>query len=84
MRDFRIRYRKRGRHYHLRVFSAPQPGATYAKLGDLTLDEDDWLHVRELFTGRVALRSDDLPFSEEEMEEADWRRDQLRDEGGEP
>lgn len=40
---FRIRYEKRGGHYHLRVFSATTRNTTYAKLGDLCLAEKEWL-----------------------------------------
>lgn len=42
MRVFRVRYRKLGGHYHLRIFSARTRESTFAKLGDLVMDEDDW------------------------------------------
>lgn len=42
MRTFRIRWQRRGGHIHCRVFSAENPSGTFAKLGDLTMDERDW------------------------------------------
>jgi hypothetical protein len=42
MAVFRIRYEKRGSHYHCRVFSARNPNYTYAKNGDLCFSEDEW------------------------------------------
>lgn len=35
MSVFRIRWKQLGGHIHMRVFSAPQPNYTFAKLGDL-------------------------------------------------
>ena len=42
MRTFRIWYRQLGGHIHCRIFSAENPSGTFAKLGDLTMDEKDW------------------------------------------
>ena len=42
MRTFRVRYKQLGGHIHCRVFSAENPFGTFAKLGDLTMDERDW------------------------------------------
>lgn len=42
MRTFRVRYEKRGGHIHCRVFSAENPSGTFAKLGELVMDERDW------------------------------------------
>lgn len=39
---FRTRYQKLGGHYHVRVFSSKTANGTFAKLGDLTMDEKDW------------------------------------------
>jgi len=39
---FRYRYTKRGGHYHIRMFSAMSPEHTFAKLGELVLDEKDF------------------------------------------
>lgn len=39
---FRTRARKMGGHWHVRVFSADRPDHTFAKLGDLTMDDDDY------------------------------------------
>ena len=47
MKTFRIRYQKRGGHIHCRVFSASNPSGTFAKLGDLTMDEQDWDSFRD-------------------------------------
>jgi len=45
----RVRYRKEGGHYHCRVFTAKEPGQTFAKCGDLVFDEQEWQQVGSLF-----------------------------------
>lgn len=47
----RIRYQKRGGHYHCRVFTAPGPGLTFANCGDLVFDEREWPDVYGQLTG---------------------------------
>ena len=42
MNVFRTRARKMGGHYHVAVFSAPSSLRTFAKLGDLVMDEEDY------------------------------------------
>jgi hypothetical protein len=42
--EFRVRWQRLGRHYHLRVFSRA-PDRTWALLGSLILDEGDWHRV---------------------------------------
>jgi hypothetical protein len=39
---FRVRWRKVGGHYHCRVFSRPASSFTWALLGVLVMDEQDW------------------------------------------
>lgn len=51
MRTFRVRYEKLGAHIHCRVFSASNPSGTFAKLGDLTMDEKDWDSFRDQVGG---------------------------------
>lgn len=48
MKKLRIRWRKLGGHYHCRIFSGIE-GQTFAKLGEIVLDEDDWKHVGSFF-----------------------------------
>lgn len=50
---FRVRWKKLGGHYHLRVFSGTTPEGTFAKLGELALDERDW----QAFMDSVAWQS---------------------------
>ena len=47
-RLLRIRYKKLGGHYHCRVFIGV-PGNTFAKVGDLILDEVDWDQIEHMF-----------------------------------
>ena len=47
----RVRFEKRGGHYHCRVFTAPRPGVTFAKNGDLVFDEAEWPDVPLLMRG---------------------------------
>jgi hypothetical protein len=42
VKTFRMCYSYVGRHYRCRVFSASNPSGTFAKLGDLVMDEKDW------------------------------------------
>lgn len=39
---FKAVYRKAGGHYDVAVFVAPAMDRTFAKLGDLTMDDRDW------------------------------------------
>lgn len=39
---FKFRSKKLGGHYHTAVYSAPGPNYTFAKLGDIVLDERDF------------------------------------------
>ena len=41
-RVFKLKGKRWGGHYHVSVFSARSPLQTFAKLGDLVLDEADW------------------------------------------
>lgn len=54
----RIRWRKLGKHYHCRVFSGIE-GQTFAKLGELVLDEDDWKDAGSFFGYAVEFIEDD-------------------------
>lgn len=38
----RIRYAKRGGHYHCRVFTAPAVDQTFAKCGEVVFDDREW------------------------------------------
>ena len=44
----RIRYLKRGGHWHCRVFTARAKNMTFAKCGDLVFDEHEWNDVRDI------------------------------------
>lgn len=48
-RVFRTRAEKRGGHWHVRVFSAKRADLTFAKLGDLVMDEADYARFTQLF-----------------------------------
>lgn len=47
----RVRFEKGGGHYHCRVFTAPRPGVTFAKNGDLVFDEAEWPDIPLLMRG---------------------------------
>ena len=47
----RVRFEKGGGHYHCRVFTAPRPGVTFAKNGDLVFDEREWPDIPLLLRG---------------------------------
>jgi colicin import membrane protein len=49
--QMRVRFEKRGGHYHCRVFTAPRPGVAFAKNGDLVFDEAEWPDIRLLMRG---------------------------------
>jgi hypothetical protein len=51
-RVFKVKYQRLGGHVHTSWFSARAPDATYAKLGDLTFDLEDWEVLRQWFPGR--------------------------------
>ena len=44
----RIRAKKHGGHYHCRVFTSPAKDETFAKVGDLILDERDWKELERM------------------------------------
>lgn len=46
MTHIRIYYRKRGGHYHCRVFTSQIKNGTYAKNGDLCFDEREFPDVK--------------------------------------
>jgi hypothetical protein len=45
----RIRWGKRGGHFHCRVFTAPGPDRTFANCGTIVFDEREWPEVKEKF-----------------------------------
>ena len=45
----RLRYEKRGGHYHVRLFTARGPGQTFANCGELCFDEREWPDVQTIF-----------------------------------
>lgn len=59
MSVFRIRHKKLGGHVHMRVFSAPRAGATFAKLGDLCCDEAEFKELRDAMAHVEFLTDDD-------------------------
>jgi len=66
MKTFRVRYELLGGHYHLRVFSANNPSGTFAKLGDLVMDEAD----RDSFKHQIGNGWQLLPEEKREREES--------------
>ncbi len=50
MKVFKVRYEKLGGHYHCRIFSGGGLNQTYARIGDITMDEDDWKDRYRLFS----------------------------------
>lgn len=48
-RVFKTRSEKLGGHWHVAVFSANGPQYTYAKMGDLVMDEDDYINFLSAF-----------------------------------
>ena len=58
MRKLRIRWCKLGKHYHCRLFSGIE-GFTFAKLGELVLDEDDWKELGSFFGFNAEFIEDD-------------------------
>ena len=51
MSAFRIRFRKLGKHYHCRMFSARNPNETFAKNGDLVFDDREFDSVKAAMPG---------------------------------
>lgn len=47
MTHIRIRYEKRGGHYHCRLFTSQDPSHSYAKCGHLVFDEREWVDIRD-------------------------------------
>lgn len=48
-RVFRTHPQKIGGHVHVRVFSAPAPHLTYASIGVLVMDDDDYREFVKAF-----------------------------------
>ena len=49
---FRVRFDVRGGHVHCRVFSAPRPDHTFAKLGDLVVTRGpEFVALMQAFDG---------------------------------
>lgn len=46
---FKTRAEKLGGHYDVRIFSASGPGLTFACVGVLTMDEDDYPAFKNAF-----------------------------------
>lgn len=57
-RVFRTWAELRGAHYHVAVFSAPRPDRTFAKLGDLVMDERDYRAFTTKLRGEHRLRGE--------------------------
>lgn len=51
MTHFRLRWKKRGAHVHVRVYSARLEHQTHGKNGDLVFREDEWRDFVEGLTG---------------------------------
>ena len=47
----RVRYTKRGGHYHCRVFTARQTNYTFANCGELVFDEQEWEAIKGIMSG---------------------------------
>lgn len=45
----RVRFEKRGAHYHCRVFTRIRDGSTWEKAGDLVFREEEWPERYRLF-----------------------------------
>lgn len=48
---FRVRYSVRGAHTHCALFAAPHSNATYAKCGDFTLRNEEFVALTIAFNG---------------------------------
>jgi len=48
---FRLRYQLLGGHYHCRLFSAQSRNHTFARLGELTVAEYEWVAFQEALKG---------------------------------
>lgn len=51
MSAFRIRFRKRGKHYRCRMFSAPNRDETFAMNGELLFDDQEFDSVKAAMPG---------------------------------
>ena len=58
MSVMRIRYKKLGGHIHCRVFTAPWPDQTFAKVGELVFDEREWPDVRDMLRTAQLVKED--------------------------
>lgn len=54
MRVFKLIAEKFGGHYYISVFSSPAWNQTFAKLGELTMDEKDYASFKEALNSQVA------------------------------
>ena len=50
MAVMKVRYEKRGGHYHCTVFTAPAPNLTYANCGELVFDEREWDSIKVIMS----------------------------------
>lgn len=49
MKQLKVYYEKHGGHYHCRLFIG-EHNQTFAKVGELTFDENDWKQLPNIFT----------------------------------
>lgn len=61
MTHFRLRWKQRGAHVHVRVYSAPTENQTHGKNGDLVFREDEWESFLRCFNDRGEDRITVLP-----------------------
>jgi len=47
--EYRVRYKHAGGHIHMRVFSRRKGQETWAKCGDLVIDETEWVSLVQTF-----------------------------------
>ena len=53
MTVMKVRYEKRGGHYHCAIFTARTAATTYAKCGDVVFDEQEFHDVQLLMSGAM-------------------------------
>lgn len=46
----KVRYVRKGAHYHVQVFTAPSHRETFALCGELVFSEAEWPDVRRIFS----------------------------------
>lgn len=49
----RVRFLVLADHVHCRVFTAPDPGQTFALAGTLVFTTDEWPHVQDAWRGAI-------------------------------